>query len=145
MALREESQNLTAFITSMGLYNWKFNNWDCHLLLEHSKTKGNWFSLVFLTKLPWCLWTSYLSLGKRLRNVSLRTFEKRLQQVLAQLEKRGLNIKAPNVCCFRKELIFWGTLFQRKEWKGEGGRSRKNEITRQNERKSISAGFSRFI
>ena len=107
MALDEESQNVTAFVTPMGLYKWK------RLPMGLASAQGAFQNLMefIMSGLSYEVALVYLD--------DIITFDRsfeehlnRLDLVLGRLKDAGLKIKGSKCSFFRKKFNSWDTLYQ---------------------------------
>ena len=110
MAIEEESQNLTAFITPLGLYKWKI------LAMGLSSTLGAFqkqLELIFAGlsyEMPLVYLDDVIVFG--------RNFDehlKRLELVFQRLEENGLKIKGSNCNYLLKRVSFLCKIYLRVE------------------------------
>ena len=107
MALDEESQNVTAFVTPMGLYKWK------RLPMVLASAPGAFQNLMELIMAGLFYEVALVYLDDII--IFGRSFEEhlnRLDLVLGRLKDAGLKEKAQNVDFFRKKISSWDTLYQ---------------------------------
>ena len=109
MALHEESQDLTAFITPMGLYKWK------RLPMGLASAPGAFQNLMelIMAVLPYEVSLVYLD------DIIIfgRSFEEhldRLDLVLGRLKEAGLKIKGSKCRFFQEKIHFLGHIVSRK-------------------------------
>ena len=107
MALDEESQNMTAFVTPMGLYKWK------RLLMGLASAPGAFQNLMELIMAG----LSYEVVLVYLDDIIIcgSSFEEHLNSldlVLGQIWTLDRKQKAQNIDFFRKKFISWDTLYQ---------------------------------
>ena len=107
MALDEESQNMTAFVTPMGLYKLK------RLPMGLASAPGAFQNLMKLIMSGLSYEVALVYLDDII--IFGRSFEEHLNHldlVLGRLKDAGLKKKAQNAGFFRKNFISWDTLYQ---------------------------------